>query len=273
MLWSLLAKMNAGNHVPNKKSNYQKFLDSISQHCFEQAYPMLSYFIHVRASSSQTKHQTRENIKPIFDILVNGIQLFRGICAIDGEREVSKVDNEGNIVFGEGESDKVLDFVRNWVSQKGDADLVVIDPYFGLSDLQFIGEAINKDPEYKITVLTSFCNLSSFRGGSDSDPHDEILRFWNENVTSDSTPQIDVVFCGVPTQKNEMPIHDRWWLSSQNGLDFGGSLNGIGGKKISSITVMNTQQVLAVEQRIEAFLTRKQRYLGGEKVKYQVVSV
>ena len=200
MLWSLLAKMNAGNHVPNKKSNYQKFLDSISQHSFEQAYPMLSYFIHVRASSSQTKHQTRENIKPIFDILVNGIQLFRGICAIDGEREVSKVDNEGNIVFGEGESDKVLDFVRNWVSQKGDADLVVIDPYFGLSDLQFIGEAINKDPEYKITVLTSFCNLSSFRGGSDSDPHDEILRFWNENVTSDSTPQIDVVFCGVHSQ-------------------------------------------------------------------------
>tara|TARA_R110000822_G_scaffold110329_2_gene240410 strand:+ start:1120 stop:6009 length:4890 start_codon:yes stop_codon:yes gene_type:complete len=273
MLWSLLGKLNANNHLPNKRSDYQKFLNSVSQYSFEQAYPMLSYFIHARAVSSQTKQQTKANIKPIFDILVNGIYLFRGICALDEDKNAKVSKDDESIVFGEGESDAVLDFVKAWISNNADDRLVIIDPYFGLGDLEFIGSAINKDPDFEITILTSYSNLKAIAGNEDSDPDDEINRFWRENISSDSTPKIDVIFCGLPSLKNEMPVHDRWWLSNQKGLDFGGSLNGIGGKRISSISVMNNQEVVSVEHRMDGFLDRSQRSLNGERIKYQVVSV
>jgi hypothetical protein len=273
IIWSLLGKLNANNHSPNKRSDYQKFLNSVSQYSFEQAYPMLSYFIHVKATSAQTKQQTRAIIKPIFDVLVNGIYLFRDICALDEEKNLKCPKDDESIVFGEGESESVLKFVKNWVSGNCDNNLVIIDPYFELNDFQFIGESINKDPDFKIIILTSFSNLKGIAGDEGSDANDEITRFWRENISSDSIPKIDVVFCGIPTLKNEMPIHDRWWLSNQKGLDFGGSMNGIGGKRISSISIMNNQQVVSVEHRISGFLDMSQRTLNGERIKYQVIVV
>ena len=156
------------------------------------------------------------------------------------------------------------------------SELTVIDPYFDLEAFEFIAEAISKDPNFNITVLTNYSKIRTFSlasGGDISDISDVFRSFWDTNICSDSMPFINFVFCGVPSLNNEMPIHDRWILSGKEGLHLGGSINGFNGHRISTISKLRHEEVIAVINKVEGYLTASQKLYSQERIKYQSFSI
>jgi len=275
LIWSLLGKLNASNHLPDKRADYLNFLDSISSYDFVNAYPMMSYYVHSQGVFASNKKQASSKMRPIFEALSNGAVLFSELCELNQKTSDNLGCNGEQIVFGTTESERATEFVGEWVSTL-DAEaneLIIIDPYFTHEDLEFIGEVTNKDPNFTIRILTSYSNLKLIAPAAEPSASDVMRAFWRANVSSDAMPYIDIVFCGIPSLNNEMPIHDRWWISGKSGLRLGGSINGIEGKRITSISKMKNEEVIPVSSRIDGYLYRKQRVYQDERINYLEVSV
>jgi hypothetical protein len=275
LMWSLLGKLNASNHLPDKRADYLNFLDSISSYDFVNVYPMLSYYIHSQGVFASNKKQASSKMRPIFEVLSNGALLFSELCELNQKTSESIGSNGEQIVFGTTEGEKATEFVNEWVSilDAEANELIIIDPYFTHEDLEFIGDVTNKDPNFRIRILTSYSNLKLIAPTAEPSASDVMRAFWRANVSSDAMPYIDVVFCGIPSLNNEMPIHDRWWISGKTGLRLGGSINGIEGKRITSISKMKNEEVIPVSSRIDGYLYRTQRLYQDERINYLEVSM
>ncbi|WP_339842584.1 hypothetical protein [uncultured Halopseudomonas sp.] len=276
LTWSLLGKLNAENHAPEKRANFLKFVDNAAYYDFDNSYPLLSYYIHAIGRQCSNQKTTSQKMIPIFNSLVNGAVLFYNLC-VHEEKDAPSADiNNAQIVFGAGEIAEVKSFVQSWVSSLEKSELTVIDPYFDLEAFDFIAEAISKDPNFNITILTNYSKIRSLgitsEGGA-ADVGDVFRSYWDTNICSDSMPFINFIFCGVPSLNNEMPIHDRWILSGKEGLHLGGSINGFNGHRISTISKLRHEQVIAVMNKVEGYLNTSQKLYSQERIKYQSFSI
>ena len=140
----------------------------------------------------------------------------------------------------------------------------------------YSSECIHSDPNFTIVILTSWERIKSIIGGDTSDTQDiggTLYNYWIDNINSQSVPNIKIIFAGLESMKDRMPIHDRWWLSGKSGLRFGGSINGLGGMKIQEISNITANQLVNIEHQTSGFISTKQRTSNEERIKYFTVTV
>lgn len=273
LMWELLGKLNAENHIPEKKADFLKYLSSVAEYKPVDAYPMLSYYIHANNNSAPNKQAISKIYRPILEVLLTDSELFAALLETQFHFP-SKINSDGSqLVFGENDGEAVIDFFSDWISKNQSTDIIIVDPYFTHEDLEFIGTVIKKDPNYSIRILTSYSNIKKIQKNSGEDLADIMRIFWEENITTEAVPDIDVIFCGLPSMRDTMPIHDRWWITADIGLRLGGSINGLMGKRVSEVSEMQHDEVLAVEQKIMGYVDNSQRKFNGEKLKYTRVSI
>ncbi|WP_043887934.1 ATP-binding protein [Methylophaga thiooxydans] len=272
-IWGLLGKMNAANHIPDKKADYIKYIYSISDYKPVDAYPMLSYYINALSFTTSNKQMVSSTFRPIFDVIIQDNQLFASLFETQANIPAKQSQTQSQIVFSPNQSEAVLDFFSQWISKDEKEEILIVDPYFTHEDLDFVGTVIRKDPNFMIRILTSYANIKKMTNNTDDDVAEVIRKYWNENIISDVIPDIDVTFCGLSSIGNIMPIHDRWWLASTSGLRLGGSINGVMGKRISEISEMQHDEVLNVEEKIKGYVNATQRMHNDERLKYMRVSI
>jgi len=277
LIWKLLAKLNASNHVPDKKSDYDYYLNSISQYDYNAAYPMLSYYIHSIGSQCKSKAVATRKMRPIYKSFYSSAILFSRFSNLHRTKTNTPIINNKQIIFDHHEANKATDFIKEWVEEISEVDnkmhLTIIDPYFNVNDLELIGNVIDKDPNFHIRILTSFTNIKLITQDTDTSVKEALTKFWVDNVTSETMPFLDIVFCGVPSLDNTLPIHDRWWISGKTGLSLGCSMNGIGASRISAISKLNHEEVLQIEDKINAYLFIEQRMYNAERINYQTITI
>jgi len=272
--WNLLGKMNAGNFIPNKSVDYFDYLEGISHYDFKDSFPMLSYYIASVSKLASNKKLLKERMYPIFESLVDSVVLLAEIYKIDSSKFSAGNKSEGNkIVFDSQCGDDVTTFVQEWVDDLDSLEIEIIDPYFTVKDLEFIAEVIQKNPSFTIKILTSYTNYTKLKQLSGENEIDDFIRqFWEKQITSAGMPYFDIIFCGVASLGNTMPIHDRWWLSNSQGMTFGGSINGIGAERISSISKMLPEEVILVRQKVTGYLNKTNKKHREERIKYLTVT-
>ena len=279
MFWNLLGQLNASNHFPDKHANYSELLKNISNYQVSGSYPILSYYIHSIGTVTTNKMQMDKIMMPMLRSFLSGSVLHSSIFNFEKNEnminECVAISGDNQIVFGEDNVSEVTAFIKSWVSEleesKEPIEIIIVDPYFCLDDLEIIAEALNNDPNFMIKILTSYKRMKLI--SSTNDTRTVIKQFWNNNISSTSIPYIDIVFCGVPSLGNDMPIHDRWWISDKVGLRLGGSINGISGKRISTISKMKYDDIIPIEERISGYLNRTLRQHNGERIDYEVVTI
>lgn len=274
LFWKKLGQLNASNYVPPKHIDYTSIINNTANLDLELSYPILSFFIHSIGKPIQDKRATNHKILPMLNcFLGNSIFQSEIFQFKESTKEIKKSSSsDGQVILGESNAEEAINFIKSWVhsiqSFDENTNIIIIDPYFTLEDLEMIGESINKDPNFVITILTSFKRLDNI------DPDGEICNavktFWRNNVSSNSMPFFDLVFCGAPST---LPIHDRWWLSGKSGLRFGGSLNGLDAKRISTISKMKNDEVLQVTSKTEGYVNQTQRMFEGERLNYQKYTI
>ncbi|MEZ9174116.1 hypothetical protein AB4122_22080, partial [Vibrio cyclitrophicus] len=270
LAWKQLGSINANSCYCSKGFDINKNLNIVSNFSFGDFYKLLSFYIHYIDNVSPGQKTAKERIFPILDELLKNMSLIKDIFS--SELIPSVIENIesslDHIMIGEGEEDLAIKFIKKWYEEENISDFTIIDPYFSLDDLVPVSEVINRDPEVRIQILTSIDNYNKIKNKHGDDFAEIIDKYWNDNISNSDHPSFEFTFAGYG-QKNQIPIHDRWWLSPNSGLAIGTSLNGLG-KRISQISKLTLDERASVNEKVSPLLDRKMGRFSGEKVKYKM---
>ncbi|WP_028886978.1 hypothetical protein [Teredinibacter turnerae] len=273
LLWNLLATYNAGSYIPNKKLDHVALLRMVSELGVNDCYPLVTFYLASLEAKSKQKDQVREKVRPIFESLLSSYELVLDLCQIDSRNSTPDIVRADNILVGQNQIEDAADFVGSILISKDVDELQIVDPYFSIGDLKFIGDSIQRDPNVSITILTSLFRMKKIESDSGQGVDDTVYEFWIQNINSQSVPSIKIIFIGLETSPEKMPIHDRWWLFDNEGLRFGGSVNGLGVMRVQEISKIDTQERVNIDQCVLGFLSAKQKTYEGERVKYKTVDI
>ncbi|TVU90945.1 ATP-binding protein [Vreelandella titanicae] len=274
LAWQLLGKLNASNHAPIKSNKFYTYLKGVGDYDHEKMYPLLSYYLHLLGEKHTGRKNAQKYMRPIFDIVRYNTISFSKIYKFESVRKNNSISNSTlkSVVVNVGEYDKGLSFVAEWVSKLKNYEILIFDPYFEIGDLSFIGKAINKDPDFKLKIFTTIAQKSKWLTNGSEDIADAVSEFWKDNISTDAMPEIEILYAGAESLNWGLPIHDRWWLAEDSGVSIGTSLNGLG-KSLSLISILEANETAEIEQRLEGFLSKKQRVFNDKKVRYESVTV
>ena len=178
----------------------------------------------------------------------------------DAKRSINMSDN---IVINEGERDKALKFIKDWMQNGVLSYLKICDPYFGPEDLEILKILQSTNPDCKVYIL---CSRSNQERGSIN--LDEIYKgHWNIISSGANCPKTEIVVIGT-RDTGDFPIHDRWWLTNGGGLRLGTSFKSLGYSKTSEISIFNIEEAYKCETQVDQYLKREKLEYKNETLEY-----
>lgn len=268
ILWNLFSKYNAGRYAPGKNLNINAILGAISGLSTHEIYPVITFVISILKSRVKTKAQANDIVRPFFDSLMTNYALLLDICQIDARNIRRSGNHTENLLVGKSQINDASEFVAAVIRDHDVEKLTIIDSYFSLEDLNFIGEAISGDPNITLTILTSLKRKIYIENEHGEGIDDLIYDYWIDHINAQSLPSIKIIFTGIKSLDWCMPLHDRWWLFKDTGLRFGGSVNGLGKRRIQEISKIDTDARINIDHEVSGFISAKQKSYEGERVKY-----
>jgi hypothetical protein len=268
LAWNLVAKLNADNHTPNKQSDFRVYLENINSYDSDDTYPLFSYYIHALGISLLNKDAASKRMRPLFDTIIENVHLFADMyeVSLEGARN-RRMESTKQFVVSQSSRNDAVKFIKNWVVDNGENDLNIVDPYFSIDNLEFIAETINRDPNFKLKILTSYSQIKKIDLGGASDIAEAINDYWNTNISTEPMPSIEIIFLGLRSLNLDMPIHDRWWITKNGGLRLGSSMASFGKKPIFEISKLPPEEVIGIEQQVGGFFSGSQNLYEGERVR------
>jgi len=275
-----LAKLNSKVSIKRKRKEILTFIQNLDSLNSSNLHIVLSYFLQAFGEVDKSKLSVIENMQPIFDNLLLNSSVFSKIYKISGVTTPTNIRDEESIVLGteKEEVGRALRFIKNWTSSKKIKSLIISEPYFGLDNLEFLADSIDRDFSINVTLISSIESYSQILSdmsdnGGFEDIDEYIEQYWKTNICPDHYPNIKFIFAGKKGDK-EPVIHDRWWINSEgtNGIKLGTSINGIG-NKFSGINVMSGIDSSNVYSILSGFISTDCKELKGEKIRYKYASL
>jgi hypothetical protein len=274
LAWKQLGALNANSCHIQKGFDIKKYITNSTPLNLQQFYMLLSFYTHYLGKGISGKENIRNNITPIFDEIIQNISIVFNIYS-NAHKKSNDIDmviseSSSHFMVKEGDTSGAIKFIKQWYTDKKCGELTIIDPYFSIDDLSLIGDIIDKDPEVNIKILSSKESLKKIQKTSDNDFDDIIADYWNNSVSTSSLPSMEFIFVNYGTN-SQIPIHDRWWLTSNGAISTGTSINGFG-QRLSQISVLDLESKIRVLENVDPFLQKEQRYYQDQRVKYQSFS-
>ena len=232
-----------------------------------QAFPALSWFAENVARRYTSAKDVQAEVLPMFEVMLLTAEISADILAITANRASSshfdiEATKEGLLVHPQDRA-HAMEIIRNWLRENGDEYIKLSDPYFKLSDLDFLQLVLSECPNCSVQILTQKDELVKQKALDE----EAFRTHWNTLVHQEP-PATEII--GLSTDapfKKGGPIHDRWLITKGAGLRLGTSYNSIGDDKLSEISEMTAERTKEVEAALDCFLNR-QRTVDGVRVKY-----
>lgn len=159
-----------------------------------------------------------------------------------------KVQSDRSIYINKNELNKATTFIADVLENDNSSRIDIIDPYFSELDLGFIYKLINgihNSDDVEFRFLTSK-NARLFSTRSDDIELDEVFpNYWSAKVSTQEMPSGQIIVVTEQTT-NSAVFHDRYIIRGNEGVQIGGSINGLGKDKKLSIIKLDSQQVSEV---------------------------
>lgn len=276
--WNMLGKLNGNSISPTKRFDASYLISSLSSHSGDDSYPIISYYISVKEHVYKVNSDIDSMIRPIFLVLIENYELLLSLYDIDLKNSKIISSSNSNLLVNK-QPKEAIQYLSNWLKDNIDDEnksFIIVDPYLDIESFTFIAECISKDPDFDIKILTSVRREEEMliNAPNGLDMEDFIIKYWKDNVGSESLPGFEITLCGQKSKNLEMPIHDRWWLSENSGVRIGGSINGIkSGSKLIELSKIDSEELINIKHRVLPYLNREQKYFSDEKLKYYTYTV
>ena len=269
--WMNLGGLNANRVEPIHFEYVQQYIEASAEFPLQESYPILAWIIENAIRRVGNTEQARTFLVPMFEATLMGAELAGRIAARslvrfkELKKNVIRSSSTTSIVIKAGEREKALQFVREWFSKELKEYLKICDPYFGPDDLEVLQMIRSLNPSCKVLILTSKKQQDGL-----PQPLDETFRtHWRIRISDQDPPDTEIAVVGTETS-GELPIHDRWWLTSGSGLRVGTSYNSLGRTKTSEISILSAEEADLHEKEVDQYLNREMREYNKEKLRYNL---
>lgn len=276
--WQNLASLNAGRVAALRPDDVFEHFQSSAKLAIGEAYPIIAWGIQNVVQRSINAKEASNLFKNIFEALMSSAELTQRLTVKLGSvsnmsimslPSMQNISSEKSMVVNDGDRDKAIEFISRWLTEAVEDDLVIADPYFGSSDLDVLKIINELCPEIKVTILTSRKQQS--QDGHAGTTQEAFLSSWLE-ISDQDPPETDVMVVGLQ-KSQQLPIHDRWWLSKNSGMKLGTSYKSLGIKLTSSVSVMEKDDFQQIRKEVMEYVKRSKREVDGERVIYSLFSI
>lgn len=270
-----LGFLNATGYTSRGHADCEALVLLAGRYSLNEAYPVFAFAAESTVARYARTDQAEVMLRPLYGSVLEAASLLMLVNNSDPGRDREAVellaqDDAGirdlDVVIGVGERSAALDAVRRWLELVRPTDLLIIDPYFRAEDLDAVGLVQSVVPDCVIEVLTELA--SQKMPGQANQLEDAYVRSWRHVRAGAEPPDVTITIVGREGD-GRAPIHDRWWISEDGGLDFGTSWNSLGGTKPSSIRAVGAREAEMRRTKVEALLYRKRRDFDGSKLVYR----
>jgi hypothetical protein len=268
--WDLLGQLNGGRIEPRDVAQTLTFIEAAARQPFDVSFSMLSWIIQNAIAKRASADEARRLFRDVFEGTMGATEIAAALIrratgkSIAWGRSFQRSDKNSIIISAE-ERQKGIEYLRVWLRNNAREYLKICDPYFGPKDMEVLQLVISEAPGLTVTIVTSGRQQ---RQEKVEWPFDEYyLRYWHKHFSDQEPPKTEIVVVGGKSE--DLPIHDRWWLSKGCGLRFGSSFSGVGKSRDSEISELTHEEI---EDRLiltDAYTTRQKREHLGEKMSYQ----
>ena len=268
--WEILGKINAKNYRVKKSDKIDGFLDLVSEYSPHYSYPVFSLYLTLLDSKCNNPESTLRYAKPNFEKILENITItckfYDSRYEIKYSSRLNGASESGNFIVDESSKGLVSKYRADWIESVNPAKLNIIDPYFELPDLVGIANAVNFNSDIKISLLISEKSAIEIEKQTNKELDKAIIQYWLDNIFDAFDIDLTIICIGIPSKKLISPIHDRHWLTSDGGLRFGTSGNGLGAR-ISEISKVSKTDASLLNEKYQGYFDHSVRMHQGEKLK------
>jgi len=265
--WMLLGSLNANRIAPLRFESIKEYAIIGATQSLSESYPIFSWLIQNTVNKYQDTPQANVFLRPLFDATLSGCNLIIAIAEksttqLKNAKTSIKKQTNSSILVVDKSPDEAKKILIEWINNNLGDEFFIADAYFGVEELWILQIIKGVNSDCKVIILTSKEHNNKL-----SNPENDYHDYWRLNISDQEPPLTEIVFADMGF-KGQSPIHDRWWISGNNGLRLGTSMNGYGGRRISDISILNLDEVKERTEIIKRFAITKDRYYKDEKVKY-----
>lgn len=268
----ILEKSVQANNSVNKLMNYVNLASRLS---LRQSYPTYRW-----ALENILENSSLEENKHYFEAILKSGSLLHMIQTrsyIDETLNNNlKVQSDRNIYINKNELSKALSFISDVIDNDESSKIDIIDPYFSEFDLGFIYNLMNSihnsdDVEFRF-LTSQNDNLFSTRS-SDAEKDEVFPDYWSTKVSQQEMPngQLTIVTTKVDSNAPHSTVfHDRFIIRGNEGVQIGGSINGLGKEKKLRIVQLDSQEVSEVIANHVHYFTNDVLYFKSQGIKLNI---
>lgn len=270
-----LRSLNSNKIAPKKVSEAVKFLPIGNKLPLHEVYPVYLYYLsnciktyNVKLSSGKLTDLHEDNFRKLVK-LINLIQILSH--AKKSNRKIFRkffIDENFTVnkVIRPGSKEEAFQFIKNWISEEVEEFIIIADPYFCKDDIEILKIIKELKENIEIDILGS-------KGGNSSDVEVEYQKEWRR-ISEDMPPFTNLTFCWIPEQNNQTPFHDRWILTKNGGLRLGTSINSLGLKKESELSIMEPSEALNIrENLLFEYINHEKKTINNFRISYKSFSL
>jgi hypothetical protein len=265
--WMRLGELIAGRIDPVNPSRVADRLQLAGEQVLSRAYPITAYFVENSIRFVKGVEQTRRTVGPLLDACLLGADVAlraspRPIAS--GLLIGSDVGHEANTVIVCDDRKQGIAYIEDWLMEVRPPQVWIVDPYFGPEDVAALALIQRASENCQVTVLSGYPkgrDRSTLEGGL----QDLYLGSWRRH-RDDSPPSTVIIFARC-SESEKCPIHDRWWLSEESGLQLGTSFGGLG-KREATIRRLDADEVKVVLNSVMPYVSLSRREFDGERIEY-----
>jgi hypothetical protein len=276
--WMLLGSLNA-NRIGSLHINETLELGQIASNLpLGRSYPIYAWFIENAVKRHANTPDAANSIRPLFQAAITNAHLVEQITlsATCRKRQlkrnftVSTEIDSSVIEIKPGERDRAIAIIRDWFEREVKEHLIIVDEYFGPSDLEILLLLRSVNPRCRVEVLTSRKHNQDV-----ASPWEDTYRnYWRLHISGDQDPpDSEIVIVGTKST-GKSPIHDRRWLTTGGGLRIGTSFNSLGMTQRAEISRYSPEEATAMENTANQYLHQRKREDDlGEKLIYTIFTL
>ncbi|MEX2376081.1 MAG: ATP-binding protein [Dehalococcoidia bacterium] len=279
--WMNLGSLNAGRFGTVHSEALSEYIEASKGLALSEAYPLFAWAIENTVLRHSHNPERREQLSGLYRGIKRATQVvlqladmaLRGSPTNLGTSQSTAELSAKSRTFGLGQKEEARSWLTRWLELHGNEYLIVCDPYFGPNDLDLLTLVNSVNPGLKVRILTSGKHLNNLvRSGKVREPMWESFDEEWERLSDQEPPPTKIVIAGVRGNQ-DLPIHDRWWLTKGGGLRHGTSFHSLGATKVSEISVLSMEEASVLERDTVSPLLNEDTEYQGLRVRYNTITL
>lgn len=275
--WLKLAALNADPSLSHHQDELADIAEAIGLYPLNEAYPILAWLIQNSVVRFRAHEIAATRLTPIFDATLTTAEFSQRLSSRSSELSGSTPDlwdaesSDEVMIVGPGQRMQALQFITDWARREARNYIYIVDPYFGMADLEILKLIRSAAPDVNLQVLTGL--RAQEKEACERGLPTAYQNYWRVRISSELSADAELWISGVG-EVGDCPIKDRLILTDGGGLDLSGSFNGLGSLNATKeirICRLTSDQLAKVEERVVTYLVRKKRDFNGQRISYTPV--